>query len=69
MESRVAYQKIASLRCICFASAAMEMYQCTTYVENKCTINNEQRQLLALLHIHRDFRVNIDKLIEKFVSV
>ena len=43
--------------------------QCTTSVEDICTItmNNDRLSSLALMHIHRDFSMDLDKVMEKFV--
>ena len=40
--------------------------QCTTSVRS--TMNNDRLPSLALMHIHRDFSVDLDKVMEKFVS-
>ena len=37
-----------------------------TYVRS--TMNNDRLSSLALMHIHRHFRVDLDKVMEKFVS-
>ena len=37
-----------------------------TYVRS--TMNNDRLSSLALMHIHRDFSVDLDKVMEKFVS-
>jgi hypothetical protein len=37
-----------------------------TYVRS--TMNNDRLSSLALIHIHRDFSVDLDKVKEKFVS-
>jgi hypothetical protein len=34
----------------------------------RSTMNNDRLSLLALMHIHRDFSVDLDKVMEKFVS-
>ncbi|CAC5419875.1 unnamed protein product [Mytilus coruscus] len=34
----------------------------------RSSMNNDRLSSLALMHIHRDFSVNIDKVMEKFVS-
>jgi hypothetical protein len=37
-----------------------------TYVRS--TMNNDRLSSLALMHIHRDFSVDLDRVMEKFVS-
>ena len=37
-----------------------------TYV--RPTMNNDKLSSLALMHIHRDFSVDLDKVMEKFVT-
>ena len=35
----------------------------------RSTMNNDRLSSLALMHIHRDFSVDLDKVMEKLVSV
>ena len=39
-----------------------------TYMYVRSTMNNDRLSSLALMHIHRDFSVDLDKVMEKFVS-
>ena len=39
-----------------------------TYMCVRSTMNNDRLSSLALMHIHRDYSVDLDKVMEKFVS-
>jgi hypothetical protein len=71
----VLYPSIDTILCIMLTmpvtSATAErsfsvLRQLKTYVRS--TMNNDRLSSLALVHIHRDFSVDLDKVMEKFVS-
>ena len=73
--SPVLYPSIDTILCIMLkmpvTSATAErsfsvLRRLKTYVRS--TMNNDRLSSLALMHIHRNFSVYLDKVIEKFVS-
>ena len=72
MENKVSLWLFVKIQCHKnYGSATAErsfsvLRRLKTYV--RLTLNNDRFSSLALMHIYRDFSVDLDKVMEKFVS-
>jgi hypothetical protein len=72
VENKVSLWLFVKIQCLKnYGSATAErsfsvLRRLKTYVRS--TMNNDRFSSLALIHIHRDFSVDLDKVMEKFVS-